>query len=191
MLSRSFAQREASSSTRRRFNSEVTNGVEDPIERHTEVALAALTSALQAFEQRRKFAAAPVNHSDGNVHLRMQNVLRVQLPHHAIGDELIIVGCAQPLGDGFEGQQESGEVFVLVQRASFFFGEDASAVGDVGIAIVRRGKRRGMAAAQLGQRCRIDGAFEMQMQLGLGEGKDIGAGRGSAVGQVVGSICRG
>ena len=54
---------------------------------------------------------------DRDVDLGMQHVLRVQLLHHAIGDELVVVGGAQPLGHGFEGQQKSGEVLVLVQSA--------------------------------------------------------------------------
>ena len=99
----------------RGVDSEMAHGVEDPVQRHAEVALAALAAAFQAFEQRSKLAAAPVNHADRDVHLRMQHVLRMQLLHHAIGDEFVVVGGAQALGDRLEGQQKSGEIFVLIK----------------------------------------------------------------------------
>src|SRR5271165_6691398 len=54
-----------------RLCAEVANGVENPIQRHAEVALAAFASAFQAFKQRSELAAAPVNHSDRDVHLRV------------------------------------------------------------------------------------------------------------------------
>ena len=96
-------------------DAEVANGVEDPIQRHAEVALATLAAALQALEQRSELASAPVNHADRDIHLGMQHVLRVQLLHHAIGDELVVVGSAQTLGDCLKRQQESSEVLVLVE----------------------------------------------------------------------------
>ena len=86
----------------------------------------------------------------------MNNALRVQLLHHAIGDELVVVGGAQALGDRLEGQHETGEILVRIQGAGFFLGEYAAAVGDVGVAIIRGGERRRMAAAQLRQCGRVD-----------------------------------
>src|SRR5271165_5058860 len=141
------------------------DGVEDPVQRHSEVALATQPAALQTFEQRSELAATPMNDADRDVHLRVQHVLRVQLLHHAIGDEFVIVSSPQPLSDSLEGQQEAGEILVLVQRPGFLLGKNTSAVGDVCIAIVSGGKRSGMAAAQLRQRRRIDSALEMKVQL--------------------------
>ena len=67
-------------------------------------------------KQRSKFLASPVHDPDGDIHLGMNHALRVQLLHHAIGDQLVVVGRAQPLGHRLEGQQKAGEIVVLIQR---------------------------------------------------------------------------
>ena len=46
------------------FDAKMPDRVEDPIERHPEVALATQATTLQAFEQRSELASSPVNHSD-------------------------------------------------------------------------------------------------------------------------------
>src|ERR1017187_5181678 len=147
----------------RGLDSKVPDRIEDPVERHSKVTLATLAAALQTFEQRTKLPTAPMNHADRDIYLRMQHILRVQLLHHAIGDKLVVVGSAQPLGHRLKCQQEASEVLVLIERVSFLFGENTSAVGDVGVAIVRGRKRSRMPPAQLRQRRRIDCALEVQM----------------------------
>ena len=83
-------------------HAEVPDGVEDPVERHAKVALAALTSSLRAFEQRSKFLPSPMNYAGRDVDLGMQNILRVQLLHHPIGHQFVVFGSAQPLSDRLE-----------------------------------------------------------------------------------------
>ena len=95
-------------------DSEVADRVEDPIERHAEVALATLASTLGAFEQRSEFLASPMHHAGRDIDLGMNNALRVQLLHHAISNQFVVVGGAQPLGDGLEGQHEAGEILVRI-----------------------------------------------------------------------------
>src|SRR5579863_7282627 len=73
-------------------DSEMTDGVEDPIQRHAKVTLAALAPAFGAFEERSKFLSSPLHHPDRDIHLRVHHTLRVQLLHHAIGNEFIVVG---------------------------------------------------------------------------------------------------
>ena len=81
------------------------------------------------------------------VHLGVYHVLRVQLLHHAVGDELVILSGAQALGYRFEGQKKAGEVAVLIERAGFFLGEHPPAALEVAVAIVGGLQRGGMAAA--------------------------------------------
>ncbi len=88
-----------------------------------------------------------MNYAGRNVSFRVLNILRVQLLHHAVGNQLIILGCAQAFGYRFKRDHESGEVFVLIQGASFVLGKDSAAVLEVSVAIVGGGKRRRMAAA--------------------------------------------
>src|SRR5208337_2519996 len=96
------------------LDSEVAHRIEDPIQRHPELTLAAPPPPLQAFEERCEFLSSPQYNTDGNTHLGMANILRLQLLHHAIGDEFVIFSRAQPLGDRLEGPQKSSEVLVLV-----------------------------------------------------------------------------
>ena len=80
----------------------------------------------------------------------MQDVLFFQPLHQTVGDQLVVIGRAQVLGDVFEREEESREVLVLVEGVDFS-GSDAVAV----------------ALAEFKQRGRLDGAFQMQMQLRL------------------------
>src|SRR5262252_2382224 len=158
------------------FGTKVPDRVEDPVQRHAEIALASLAALLQTFEQRGEFAASPVDNANRHVHFDVPHPLRAQLVHHAVSDQLVIVGCTQALGDGFEGKQKSCEALVAIELACFFLGENAAAVGNVGVAIIRRGERRRMPAAELSQGSRVYGSLEMKMQLGLGQRADELAG---------------
>ena len=99
----------------------------------------------------------------------MQNILRTQLLHHAVGNKLVVLGGAQPLGDRLERPQKAGEILIFVQRARFFLAEDTAAVLKVFVAIIGAGKRGGMATAQFRQRQRINRALEVQVEFGLGQ----------------------
>ncbi len=83
----------------RGLDPEVAHGVEDPQQRHAEVALAALPPALQALEDGIEVAIAEQDHADGDIDLGVQHVFRLQLLHQAIGDELVIFRRAQPVRD--------------------------------------------------------------------------------------------
>ena len=102
------------------IHSEVADRVEDPIERHAEVAFAALATALGSFEERRKLLSAPLHDAGRDVDFGVNHILRVQLLHHAIGDQLVVVGGAQALGNRLECHQKASEVLVSIQRAGFF-----------------------------------------------------------------------
>ncbi len=61
-----------------------------------------------------------MHHARRDIHLGVKYALRVQLLHHAIGHQLVVVGSAQPLSNRLEGDHESGEVLVGIQSAGFF-----------------------------------------------------------------------
>ena len=131
--------------------------VEDPIDADAQFALAALPRPFQAFEdglEASRIVVAPhVNHADGDVDLGMHHALRRQRLDHAPRDQFVVVRMDELPCDRFEGLDESGEVGELVERIGLGLRH--------GLRIVTR--------AQLHQRRRAYGAFEMQMQLSLGE----------------------
>ena len=91
----------------------------------------------------------------------MDHALRGEVLHHAPGDQFVVLGVDEAAGDGLEGLNEAGEVVETVERLGL-------------------GQREGhgvMAGAELDQRGGQDGAFEMQMQLGLGQAADEGLDR--------------
>ena len=69
---------------------------------------------------------------------------------------LVVFGVAKAAGDGLEGLDEFGEVGETVER----------------LGVVVREGHGVVAGAELDQRGGRDGAFEMQMQLGLGQAAD-------------------
>ena len=150
------------------LDSEVTSRVEDPIQRNTKVTFAALPSSFRTFKQWREFLSSPLHHARGNVHLGVENVLRMELLHHAIGNELIVLGGAQPLGDRLECPQKSAEVFVAVEFTRFFLGEDAATVFNVavtfGLVVVsgvgcRRLSSASVSGSTVPSRCRCSSAL--------------------------------
>ena len=158
------------------FGAEVPHCIEDPIQRHSEIVFPTFSPTFQAFEQRRELSAPPVNDPDRDVRLRVQHILHMQFLHHAVGNEFVVLGRPQPLRDRLKCQQKSREIFVLVKSLGLFFSEHAPAVGNVGVAVIVRSERSRVAAAQLRERCRIDRALKMQVQLGLGQRADEPAG---------------
>ncbi len=88
----------------------------------------------------------------------MDDALGCKLLHHAPGGEFVVVRAREPLGDSLEGHQKAGEIGEMVESFGFGQGEGAGVV----------------ARAELDERGGQDGAFEMEMQLGLGEAADEG-----------------
>jgi hypothetical protein len=100
--------------------------------------------------------AGHVDDADGDEDLGVNHALRCELLDHAPGEEFVVVGVDEPLADGLEGVKEAGEISEFVE----VFG-------------LGKGERLGIVAgAQLDQRGGHDGAFEVQVQLGLGEAVD-------------------
>jgi len=85
----------------------------------------------------------------------VQHVLRFKLLHQAVGDELVVFGCLEIFGHGFEGHEEGIEVLVAVQ---LFYLSDGAGFS--------------VALSEFDQRCWIDRTFQMQMQLSLGKGNE-------------------
>ena len=76
--------------------------------------------------------------------------------HHAPGGQFVVLGAGEQPGDGLESLDESGEVGEAVER----------------LGLGQRERMNIVAGAQLHQRRRKDGAFEVQMQLRLGQAAD-------------------
>ena len=102
--------------------------------------------------------APEVDDADRDVDLGMDDALLGEVLHHAPGGQLVVVGGDEQPGDGLEGVKEAGEIGEAVEGFGF-----------------REGERGGVVAgAELDQGGGKDGAFEMKVQLGLGEAADEG-----------------
>ena len=86
----------------------------------------------------------------------MDDALRGEMLHHAPGSQLVVVRAGEQAGDGAEGFNEAGKIGEPVERLGLGEGQRLSIV----------------AHAELDQRRGQNGAFEMQMQLGLGQAAD-------------------
>ena len=49
----------------------------------------------------------------------MQNSLRLQIFHQAVGDQLVVFGSLQVFSYRLEGQQKAGEIVVTVELFDF------------------------------------------------------------------------
>src|ERR1035437_3595678 len=134
------------------LGAKLPDGIEDPHERYAEIFLAALAAAFQPLENRREILLAPEADADRNHHLRMKDVLRLQPLHQPVSDQLVVFRGAQVAGNILESHEEAREVLKVVELLDF--GE--------------RGPFHPVTLAQFEQRGRLDRAFEMQMELGLG-----------------------
>ncbi len=86
----------------------------------------------------------------------MNDALPGQPLSHAPGGQLVVGGGHQAVGDGLEGFEKAGEIGELIERFGLGKGQRLAVV----------------ALAQLGERSRRDGAFEVQVQFGLGQAAD-------------------
>jgi len=150
----------------------VADGVEDPVEGGAEIFFRAPASALHALEKRIELLAAPEDDADADEDLGVQASLGGKLFDEAVGDELKVLGIAQALGDRLEGQEEAGEIRVVVERGSLGHGERKVRVGLRLVAVTGPRKRRVVLLAELAESQRIDGAFKMEMEFGLGQAGD-------------------
>jgi hypothetical protein len=78
----------------------VAHGVEDPVEREAQLALAAFAGALQAgkdgLEGARIVIAPHVDDADRDVDLGVDHALRGQPLHHAPGGQFVVFRVDQP-----------------------------------------------------------------------------------------------
>jgi len=82
----------------------------------------------------------------------MQHVFFFEALHQPVGDEFVIIRSSQVLRDVLERKQEAGKIFIPIK-------------------CIDLGLRNAFATplSQFDQRSRLDRAFEVQMQLGLGK----------------------
>ena len=154
---------------------EVAYGIEDPVESEAELVFGAKASALEPSEdgiEALRIGIAPViDDTDGDVDLGVYDALFSEMLGHAPCGELIVFGSDESLRDGFEGEQEAGEVGEVIEG----FG-------------VRQSDGSGIVTlAEFNERSGRDGAFEMEMEFRLGEAANKGADVGhtlSLVGEV-------
>ena len=139
------------------LDGEVADRVKDPIEGEPKFARGAFAGALEAgkdgLEASRIEVAPHIDDADGDEDLGVDNALRGELLHHVPGDDFVVFGIAKAAGDGFEGLNEFGEIRETVEHLGFVWREGYGVV----------------TGAELDQSGGRNGAFEMQMQLGLGQ----------------------
>ena len=136
------------------FGAEVADGVDEPVDGGAELALAAQAAALDGGDEWLDLGVLPVvDDAEGDVDLGVDDALGGEGADHVVGDELVVVGGAEALGDGLEGVEEAEEVCVGVEAAGVGEGE--------GVGVVALGERdEGLG---------LDGALEMEVELDLGE----------------------
>ena len=136
------------------FGAEVAYGVDEPVEGGTSLLLAADSATLDGFDEGFDFRVLPViEDADGDVDLGVDDALGGEGADHVVGDELVVCGRTEAGCDGLEGGKEAEEVVVGVEAAGVIEGEWRGVV----------------AAGELDQGLRLDGAFEVKMELDLGE----------------------
>jgi len=144
-------------------DAEVADGVDDPEERDVEVGFGAGAAAFDGGDNEVDVEAVlPVEDADGDVGFGMADALLGEVAEHVVGDELVVGGGVEAGGDGFEAEQEAGEVVVGVDAARFGEGEGGGVV----------------ALGELDEGFGGDGAFEMKVELGFGEAAEPGFGVG-------------
>ncbi len=132
----------------------MADGVDDPEERDVEVAFASGSALLDGGHDFVDVEAGEVvEDADGDVDLGVADALGGEVAEHVVGDGLVVGGGVEALGDGLEAHEEAGEVGVGVDLAGGFEGERGGVV----------------AERKLDERLGSNGAFEMQVELSLGE----------------------
>ena len=101
----------------RLLRAKVADRVEDPVERDPELALGTHPGRFHPVKERLELDPPPVvDNAHGNIHLGVHHSLSRQTLQHAIGDQFVVCGGAQPFADRFERQQEAGEIGVAIKR---------------------------------------------------------------------------
>ena len=129
--------------------------VENPQQGNSEVPFSALAATLKALKNGGEFLLSPQTHADGNVYLGVQNVLRLEFLHEAVGDEFVVVRRLQVFRYGFKSHEKASEVLILVKLLDF---------SDRAYFIV--------PLSEFEQGWRINRAFQVQVEFGLGKRED-------------------
>ena len=130
-----------------------------PVEGGAELLLGADAGALDGGDEGLDVGLLPViDDAEGDVDLGVDNALGGQGADHVVGDELVVVGGLQAGADGLEGVEEAEEVAVGVEGAGVGEGEGG------GVVALREGDE-GFG---------FDGAFEVEVELDLGERAEPG-----------------
>ena len=113
----------------RLLDSKVADGVEDPVNRETQLEGSALAGAFESlkdrFEAARIEVAPHINDADRDINFGMNYALSGKLLHHAPGREFVIFRLLQPTGNSLEGFNEAGEVREAVEGFGFAEGHGA------------------------------------------------------------------
>src|SRR6266576_4575009 len=133
--------------------SELTDRIEYPQQRDTEIALASRPTAFQAFEDAGEVLLAVETDPDRDVDLGVQDVFCLQAFHEAIGNQFVVGGLSQVLGNSLESHEEAGEVGVVVEL--FRVGECGSS--------------QSVTMLDFQQGWGIDRPFKVEVELGLGQ----------------------
>ena len=138
----------------RRVHAKLSSGIKYPVESEP-AAFEWLGGSKEGFKIRFRALLPKEHHADGKGYFRIDHTLREQMFGKVAGDERVVLRLAQERGNPFEGFDEFGEVAVGVAPADFLFGHDDTVTGR------QRADGRG-----------LDGSFEMEVQLGLGQGSN-------------------
>jgi hypothetical protein len=132
----------------------VADGIDDPEQGDAEVLFAADTAALHGERDGVDVESVlPLEDADGDVGLGVANSLDAEVAEHVVGDGLVVGGLVKAFGDGLEAHEEAGEVLVAINGPGLFGGEGHGVVG----------------AGEFDEGLGGNGAFEMEMQLRLGQ----------------------
>ena len=115
-----------------------------------------------------------VDDADGDVDLCVDDSLSGERAQEFVGDELVVFGSLQAAGDGLEGEEENLGIGIAIEFAS----------------LIERERMLVVARAERDERLRLDGAFEVEMELALGERTDEGGGGGHLFAGLVGAHVR-
>ena len=141
----------------------MADGVDDPEEGDVEVGFGAGAAAFDGGDDLVDVEAVlPVEDADGDVDLGVADALAGEVAEHVVGDELVVGGGVEAGGDGFEAEQEAGEVVVGVDAAGFGEGEGSGVV----------------ALGELDEGFGGDGALEVEVELSFGKTAQPGFGVG-------------
>ena len=130
-----------------RFGAELPRSIEHPVDTKT-LFLKRLSGLQDSFEIGLRLLFAEQHHADRKRDLSVDHVLRQQMLAQVSRDESVVARLAQKRSDPLEGVDETGEIAIGVTLANFVFREKN---------VVPRGQRA--------HRRRLNGSFEMKMQL--------------------------